>query len=146
VIARVIAFGFVGAVFAFAASAAIAQAPLRIPAVREALVHDGYPAREQCGQVTDPSSVIGPNTRPARLKYFSACWVVIEHKGYSVSVVPYRSASAARLGYRSTHNRWATTTRDAVIGHVVLRAFRLPQRDWMRVSRAVSLALTVPHR
>jgi hypothetical protein len=139
--------GFLAALSVSAASAstATAQAPLKISEVREGLVREGYQVRERCGQVSDPSSMIQSSSRPVRLRSFPACSLIIERSGYSVSLVPYRSAAAARLAYQNTANPWARSIREAVVGHVVLRAFRLPQRDWARISRAVRLALAGVH-
>jgi hypothetical protein len=63
----------------------------------------------------------------------AGCWVVIEWRGYSVSVVPHSTATAARVAYRRTYNRWAKKRRMALVRNLVVYGFRVPVADWQAI-------------
>jgi hypothetical protein len=71
----------------------------------------------------------------------STCWVVVERDGYSLHVTPYTTARLARLASERYGNPAATTTRMAAIGNLLLRAYRLPTLEWLRMSKLVATAV-----
>lgn len=107
------------------AASAGAVTPLSAPGVKAALLHAGFPARTQCGLVMEPPH--GP---------VHACYVVVEHGGWSVRVVPYATSAAAEGAYTRTAN--ASTTKKARVGRLVVFSFRVPRGDWLRVLSVVT--------
>jgi hypothetical protein len=103
------------------------------PRVAKALHQAGFPARTQCGEIAD--SGVPTRTVPG-------CWVVVERRGYSVHVQPHSTVMAARAAYERTYNRWAKSTRMAVVQKLVLYGFRVPASEWETIRRLVIGATT----
>jgi hypothetical protein len=119
-------------------------APVAAPEVEKALAAAGYPARSHCGITIVPPPHVGSGNHVFAGHEVPTCWVVVERDGYSVHVTPYTSAALAKLAYERTRNPAAKTTRRAAIGNVVLTAYRLPAREWSRISELVASTLTAP--
>jgi hypothetical protein len=62
-----------------------------------------------------------------------------------VSIVPHSSPAAAKVAYKSLHNRWAKRNRNAAVGYALIWAFRLPTSDWTRIYRVVTSVVTTSH-
>jgi hypothetical protein len=136
--------GAIAGVFAGAAYGGSGH-PLTVPGVQAALVHNGFPARTQCGEVIEPPPAPGSHSHSVSARLIAACWVVVERDGYSVQVIPHSNTAAAKLAYERTHNSWAKRSREAVIGHVVLTGYRITAADWLRVSHIVASVVTGSH-
>jgi hypothetical protein len=65
---------------------------------------------------------------------------VIEWRGYSVYVVPHRTARTARVAYKRSYNRWAKKRRMAVVRNLVVYGFRVPVSEWQAIRRLVTAA------
>jgi hypothetical protein len=118
-----------------------AAGPISASALERSLIAGGYPARSQCGvTLTPPSSRHATWTRAV-----PACWVVVEHADYSLYVVPYATKRMARQALAQTRNPAATAKQEAVVGAVVLSAYRLPVAQWARISKLVEAAVASAH-
>jgi len=95
------------------------------PRIATALRHAGFPVQKRCGFVDGP----GPGA--------SACWLSIEQSGYSVHVILHRSLRDAKVVYRRLSNRWATGTRVAMFGKLIVSGFRVPPRQWQTIVAVV---------
>jgi hypothetical protein len=144
-IVRVCACGLVAALAATGAHAARGQ-PLIARGVQPALIHAGYPARTQCGEVAEPPTPLSTHGRIASEQTIPACWVVVERDGFSVHVTPRSDAAAATLASQKIRNRWATRSRVTAVGYVVLTGYRMTSRDWKRISRVVASVVIGAHR
>jgi len=144
VIARLCACGLIAA-FAVAAAYGGSGRPLTVPGVKAALIHDGYPARTQCGEVLEPPPVLGSSSHIFSGRPIPACWVVVERDGFSVYVTPHSNAAAATLAYQRTHNPWAKQSREAAIGDALLTGYRIATTDWLRISHTVASVVTGVH-
>jgi hypothetical protein len=110
------------------AAARKAGTRLDVPArVATALHQAGFPARKHCGFIDAPSA--------------PGCWLTIERSGYSVHVVPHRRLRDARVVYRRLRNPWATGTRVARMGTLVVSGFRIPAREWQTILTIVQRAV-----
>jgi len=93
------------------------------PRIATALRQAGFPVQKRCGFVDGPG--------------VSACWLSIEQSGYSVHVILHRSLRDAKVVYRRLSNRWATGTRVAMFGKLIVSGFRVPPREWQTIVAVV---------
>lgn len=97
---------------------------LEVPGrIATALRQAGFPVKKRCGLVDTPP--------------VPACWLSIERSGYSVHVIRHRSLRDARVVYRRLSNPWATGTRVAMFGKLIVSGFRVPLREWQTIVTAV---------
>lgn len=120
---------------------ASAAAPNETPLARAraALLEEGYPVRERCGRISVPPPGLGARSGALRqLRDVPGCWAVIERAGYSVRIVQYPTAKAARTAYERVRNPSARRTRRAALGRLMLSAYRLPAARWSNIRRTVA--------
>ena len=93
------------------------------PRIATALRQAGFPVKKQCGSVDNPT--------------LPACWLTIERSGYSVHITLHRTLRDAKVVYRRLSNRWATGTRVAMFGKLIVSGFRVPPRQWQTIVAVV---------
>jgi hypothetical protein len=127
---------------ALAATGTAAPRAATAAEVQGALLRDGYPARIRCGmgfETVPPLVTRGHQVFEG--KVVRKCWVIVERDGYHVSVSLFKDAATAHVSYEHIQNRWATNNWRRAIGNALISSYRLPSRDRVRISRAIS-ALT----